>query len=68
MGSMTGLALSLLFTAMLFYVLYFVVRAAVRDGVRQAVRSDMLRQFDGSSEGPLPPRNPQAFREPQEPK
>ena len=66
MGSPTGLALSLLFTAVLFYVLYFVVRAAVRDGMRQAMRPDMLRELDGTAEGPRPPRGPQAFREARE--
>lgn len=66
MGSLTGLALSLLFTAVLFYVLYFVVRAAVRDGMRQALRPDMLRAVDRTAEGPRPPRGPRAFREAQE--
>ena len=66
MGSLTGLALSLLFTAVLFYVLYIVVRAAVRDGMRQALRTDMLRAVDTTAEGPRPPRGPRAFREGQE--
>lgn len=66
MGSLTGLALSLLFTAVLFYVLYFVVRAAVRDGVRQAVRPDMLREGDRTSGGPRPPHGPRTYREAQE--
>ena len=66
MGSLTGLALSLLFTAALFYVLYFVVRAAVRDGMRQAVRDDLLRDAEPTANGPRPPRGPQAFREAQE--
>jgi hypothetical protein len=65
-GSLTGLALSLLFTAALFYVLYLVVRAAVRDGMRQALRMDLLREVDKAAEGPGPPRGPRAFREAQE--
>ena len=63
MGTLTGLALWLLFTAVFFYVLYFVVRAAVRDGLRQAVRRDLLGEVDRTTDGPRPPRGPQAFRE-----
>lgn len=42
MASINSLALSLIFTAIFFYVLYFIVRAAVRDGIRQAGSSSVV--------------------------
>ena len=36
MGSLTGLVLYAIFTAIFFYLLYGVIRAGVRDGIRAA--------------------------------